>query len=160
MIETCISLAGTRDAVRIHLFKIGEDRFDRSMQTVEIETVETNGFMICRQEIIVSTKPPDEVEDVGISPHPGWEASETAKSVDRILIGSDSTDETIHAIGVGEIRLDGYRREPLFSDQSFRYFRSLMVELMSSVRRLTQQDKTGVTNEFDQWIIVVDLAWE
>ena len=103
------------------------------MKAVQIQTVETRAALD-RQRLIVGAEPSDEVQDIGIAPHPGGESTKVPQRLHRVPVASGTTSVLINPIRVGPIRLDGDRRETLFRNQAFRDDGALSIELMRSMR--------------------------
>src|SRR3954468_13840778 len=99
-------------------------------------------------------KPRDEIHNIGVAPHPSGKPLEIAESFTRFSITRISLNKTIDAIGIWPIGFDGHSREVLFCNEPFCNVRALLVELMGTMRRFTNEDNSGVTNTIEQWIII------
>ncbi len=61
----------------------------------------------------------------------------------------------VDAIGVGPVGLDGDGVESLLTDQALGDLRPFPIELVRAVRGLADQNETGVTDQFQQGIVIV-----
>ena len=68
MIETRVAETGPARRRRIDLVEIIEHRFDRSMQTVEIESVKAGKIIFIAR--IPLPQPLNEIDHDGVTPHP------------------------------------------------------------------------------------------
>ena len=154
MFEAGITITGTSPSLWIDFCKIAEHGINGRIQAVQVESIETGFVFSARKLVIVLAKPSDEIENIGIAPHPGRKPFEIAESFTRFTIARISTNETIDAIGIRPIRFDGHSRELLFGNQPLRNLRALLVELMSAMRRFTNENKSGVADTSEQRIII------
>ena len=99
-------------------------------------------------------EPADEVEHVGVAPHPRWEPLESSQGIDGIGIIAPAADVTVDAIRVGPVGLDGDRIEALLPDQPLGDLGAFPVELVRTVRRLADQHEAGVADPFEQGVVV------
>jgi hypothetical protein len=106
-------------------------------------------------------QPADEVQHIGVGPHPGREASEIRERLNRVFVSARRSYEPIDAIRVRPIGLDGDRSESLFGNQPPRDEGTLSVELVRPVRRFADQHDTRITDPFEQRIVLcrVALQW-
>ena len=100
-------------------------------------------------------EPADEVEDVGVAPHPGRESLESRQRVDGLGVVAATADVAVDAIGVGPVGLDGHGVEALLADQPLGDLRPLPIELVRAVRGLADQHEAGVADQLEQGIVVV-----
>jgi hypothetical protein len=115
------------------------------VQAVEIEAVEADPAALLTGRVEIA-QPPDEVENVGVPPHPGREAAKAAERIDRIGVVARSRDVAVDAQGVGPIGLSGDRAEAFLFDQALRDLGALAIELVRSVRGFTDEDATRVSD--------------
>ena len=85
-------------------------------------------------------KPADEIEDIRVAPHPLWEAEEAAEGIARLSGARPPAHVPVHAIGIGPVGLRGDRAEALLGDQALRDLGPNPIELVRTVRRLSEQD--------------------
>src|SRR5437588_6766749 len=154
MFEAGITVAGASTCFWIDFCKIAEHGLNGGIQAVQVESIETGFVFSARKLVIVLAKPSDEIENIGIAPHPGRKPFEIAESFTRFTIARISTNETIDAIGIRPIRFDGHSRELLFCNQPLRNLRAFLVELMSAMRRFTNENNSGVADTSEQRIII------
>ena len=129
------------------------------MQAVEIEPIKSC-FQPVALSFVVASQPADEIQHVGIAPHPGRKTFEAFEGVDRFRVIIFAPHKSIHAIGIGPVSFHGYRIEALTLNQTLGDLRALPVELMRSVRGLPQQHKSRVADLIHQRIIVRSRARE
>jgi len=106
----------------------------------------------------MTPQPPYKVQNIRISPHPTREPFEIAQGLQCRLIRAATLNVTIDSQGVGPIRFPGNDRESLLLNEPFRYLRPCLIEFMRSMRRLAQQHEFGVTDQFQQRIIIRSCA--
>ena len=86
----------------------------RGVQAVEVEPVEADLRSPCPARVVVRAQPADEVEHVGVAPHPGREALEAAQRLARPSSSSPrAADVAVDPVGVGPVGLDGDGGEAL-----------------------------------------------
>ena len=78
-------------------------------------------------------KPADEVEHVGVSPHPGGKALKPAQRLLGVSVLVGALDEPGDTMGVGPITFDGDGIEAALVDQALRDQGALAVELVRAV---------------------------
>src|SRR5438132_1727104 len=158
MFEAGITVAGASTSFWIDLCKVAEHGLNGRIQAVQVESIETGFVFSARKLVIVLAKPSDEIESIGIAPHPGRKPFEITQSFTRFSITRIPTNKTIDAIGIRPIRFDRHSRELFFCNQPFRNLRTLLIELMCAVRRFADKHKPGIANSIEQWIIVLRRA--
>jgi hypothetical protein len=82
----------------------------------------------------VLSQPTDELDDIGVSPHPSRKSLEPGKRVDDFRVAFIAVNEPVYTVRVGPIGFDGDRVEVLFFDQALCDFCALFVELMGAMR--------------------------
>src|SRR5215203_1038429 len=108
MIEAGVTRACAARSRWVHLVEVAKDNLDRCVHAVEVEPVETG----LRR---VRPKPPNEVEDLGVPPHPCWKSRECRE---RLLRGAFAVPHVlVDAKGVGPIGLDRESVEALPRDE-------------------------------------------
>ena len=120
------------------------------MQAVQVETVES-GLRRTRP-VVVFPQPADEVEHVGVAPHPLREAAEAVEGLDAVGILALVPDKPVHAVRVRPVGLDGHAAEPLLADQPPRDLGASLVELVGPVGGLADEDEAGVADRREQGI--------
>ena len=111
-----------------------------------------------RTRVVVVAEPADEVEHVGVAPHPGRESSEARQRLDGLGVVAAAADVAVDAIGVGPVGLDGHGVEALLADQPLGDLGTLPVELVRAVRGLADQHEAGVADQLQEGIVVVGRA--
>jgi hypothetical protein len=134
-------------------------RVHGGMQAVEIEAVEPDAVG-CQDGFVVRAEPPDEVEHVGVPPHPRRESLEVTQRIDGVSVGPKATDVAVHAIGVGPVGLRCDRMEALLLDEALRELRAEPIELVGSVRGLSDQDAGSVGDEVEHGVEILGPAQE
>ena len=155
-VEAGIAVPRTLGRFGVDLVQVGDHGRHRGVQAVEVQAVEARPWGEPEPDrVVVVAKPADEVEDVGVAPHPGRESLESRQRVDGLGIVAAAADVAVDAIGVGPVGLDGHGVEPLLADQPLGDLRPLPIKLVRAVRGLADQDETGVADQFQEGIVVV-----
>jgi hypothetical protein len=85
-------------------------------------------------------QPGDDLDHLGIAPHPRREAAEVGQRLFRALVAARPADVEVDAVGVRPVALDGDGGEAVLGDQPLRDRGALGVELVRPVRCLARQD--------------------
>src|SRR5207249_760422 len=133
MFEARVTITRSFCCVRSNFIEVSKHRLNRSMQAVEIEPIKSC-FQPVALSFVVASQPADEIQHVGIAPHPGRKTFEAFEGVDRFRVIIFAPHKSIHAIGIGPVSFHGYRIEALTLNQTLGDLRALPVELMRSVR--------------------------
>src|SRR5439155_509273 len=88
MFETTVIMSRAFCRFGIKFVQVSEHRFDGSMQTVKIESIESAFAIFERLLIVVLSQPADEIEDIGIAPHPLWEPSKPVQGLDAVDVAA------------------------------------------------------------------------
>jgi hypothetical protein len=107
-----------------------------------------------RQPLVVGAQPPNEVENLGIAPHPRGEPLEAAQRLLGIGVASGALDVATDTVGVRPVTLDCDGSEPALLDQSPGDPRPLPIEVVGPVAGLTEEHEAGVTYELEQSVVV------
>src|SRR5688500_18281623 len=158
MIEAGIPRPRTCGSLRIDILQIIQHGLHRCVEAVQVKSEKADLWRFRRKIVIVSSQPPDEVQHIGVPPHPLWKSLETRQRLVCAPVGCVAANVAVDAVCVREVRLDSHGRKALFPYQSFGYLSPLPVKLMGSVRGFTQEHKTRIANEIDQSVIVARLA--
>ena len=150
MFETSIAVPRAPGGFWIDIRKVTEHGFNGGIQTIQVETVESGFVFSGPKLVIVLAKPSNEVENVGVAPHPGGKPFEVAESFTVVSIAWIATNKAIDAIGIRPIGFDGHSRELLFCNQPLRNLRALVVELMRAMRSFANEHKSGIADAIDQ----------
>lgn len=59
------------------------------MQAIEIQSVKTGSVFFLLGVVIVLAQPANEIQDIRVAPHPGWESFKTAKRLFAVLKNAD-----------------------------------------------------------------------
>ena len=73
ILKTSVSLARCPGAFRIDLVEITDDRIHRSMQAVQVQSVDADFWFICSEAFIMRLDPSHQVENIRVAPHPAGE---------------------------------------------------------------------------------------
>jgi hypothetical protein len=76
MIETGVTITRTLGSLGIDFLEIFKDRMDRFEKTVEIDAIKTGWRLAWSKLVVVLAQPSDEVEHIGVPPHPRRKAFE------------------------------------------------------------------------------------
>ena len=94
MFETTVIMSRAFCRFGINFVQVSEHRFDRSMQTVKIESVESAFAIFERLLIVVLAQPADEIEHVGVSPHPLRKTLEPAQRFHAVAVLARAVGQT------------------------------------------------------------------
>ena len=155
LIEAPVPPARPTGRLRVHLVEKGEHRLHRRSKAIQIQPVEA-GTLVRRLPLVVGPQPADEVEHVGVAPHPRREASEIGERLDGFLITARSAHVAIDPVRVRPVGLNGDRGESLLGNQTPCDERTLSVELVGPMRCVAKQHDSRVANAFEQGVI---LRW-
>ena len=128
------------------------------MQAVEIQAVEAGLQLPAGAGRVVAGEPVDELQHRSVPPHPRREAVEVAERVEGRVIVARAAYETVDAVGIGPIGLDGHGGETLLLDQTSSDPCSLGIKLVRPVRGFPQQDEPGLADQVQQDVMVVRPA--
>ena len=158
------AVAGAPARIGIAIVEIPDNGFERSMETVEIEPVESGFCLTARQRIVMRAHPGGEVDHLVVAPHPGLEAPETGQRLDirlRVALAAHIRGETVgeqrlagDRAGVQPVGFYGDRVEILFHNQAPGNLGALHVEFLGAVGPFSDEHETGVANALEQRIVV------
>ena len=158
--QALVAAASSRRGRRVDLLEVGDHGLHRRAQAVEVEAVEAHASPRSREAFVVGAQPPDEVQDLGVAPHPGGESAEAAQGLLGVAVLAGALHVAADAVGVGPVALDGHSREPELLDQPPRDARALAVELVRPVAGLAEQHEPRVAHQLEQRVIVALAAVE
>ena len=92
-------------------------------------------------------QPADEIEDVGISPHPLRKPLKPAQGFHAVAVVARTADKPIHSIRIRPIRFHGHGVKAALRDQDLRNLRANPIKLVCAVTRFADQNKTRIPNE-------------
>src|SRR4051812_48053461 len=118
------------------------------MEAVKIYPIKS-GAGIRRLPIVVVAEPADKIEDIGVAPHPERITSKVFERFFRRSIFSNTANVPVHAICVGEIGFDCDRRKIIFFDQPASDRRTMLIELVRSMRGLAEKDEIRLGAQLD-----------
>ena len=99
-------------------------------------------------------QPLDELDHVGVAPHPRGEAPEVGERFYGIDIVAHAAHVAVDAVGVGPIGLDRDGREAFLLDEPLRDLGALAVELVRAVGRLAEQHEARVADQVHERVVV------
>ena len=156
--EAGVAVAGARRSFRIHLVEIGEYRLHRSVHAVEIEAEEAGFGLPLGERVIVSAQPADEVEDVGVAPHPCRKALKSIQGLGGIDVLAEALHVAVDAVGVGPVRFDGDGAEAFLANETLSDQCAVAVELMGSVGGFSDEYEASISDEVEQAVVVCRRA--
>src|SRR5438046_3362410 len=133
MIETRVTAPRMFRRLAVDFPEIAYHRFDGGEERIEIDAIETDATITRMNFLIEIAQPADEIEHVGIAPHPRRKANEIGERIDRLLVVADAANVAIHAIRIGPVGFDGDDVESALGDQSLRDLRAIAIELVRAV---------------------------
>ena len=146
---------GSLGCLRVSLVEVIEDGGDGGMQAVEVEAVEAGPRGRLRDAVVALAQPADEIEHVGVAPHPGGEALEVGQRLRGPGVAPRPSHEAVDAPGVGEVGLCCDAAEAEVDDEPLGQLGSPLVELVGAVRGLADEHDAGVARELEDGIEVV-----
>jgi hypothetical protein len=155
LFEAAVAVAGAFGGGGVFAIEVGEDRAHGAGKRVEVQAIEPNFRAARGERVVVIAEPADEVEDVGVAPHPGGEAEEVAERVDGGRVVAGVLDEAVHAVGVGPVGFDGDGGEAFLFDQPAGEEGAVAVELVRAVGGLADEDVAGVADGREEGVVVV-----
>ena len=102
----------------------------------------------------MGAQPADEVQDIGVAPHPGRKAAEAAQRLLGVGVRPGAPDVPVDPVGVGPVPLDRHGGESELVDQPLRDAGTLTIELVRPVAGLAEQHDPRVTDELQQGVVV------
>ena len=128
------SASRARAAAGVDLVQVGDDLLHRSVQAVEIQTVEAGLPLAVRLGLaVVAAQPVDEVANHGVAPHPRREPLESTQRFVGGGVLAQAAHVAVDPVGVWPVGLGGDRTESLLLDQPFRDRGARLVELVRAV---------------------------
>ena len=117
------------------MLQVSEHRFDRSMQTVKIESIESAFAIFESLLVVVLAQPADEIEHVGVSPHPLRKTLKPAQRFHAVAVFARASDKPIDAIRIRPICFHGHGAKAALRDQDLRDLRANPIKLVGAVTR-------------------------
>jgi len=154
VVETGVASTGRLRRIGVDLLKIMEHGFHRGPQAVEIEAIEADLRGARPKRVVVFTKPLDELDHVGVAPHPGWEAPEVGEPFYGIDVVAHAAHIAVDAVSVGPIGLDRHGRKTLLLDQPPGDPGALVVEVVRAVGCLAEQHEARSADQLEQRLVV------
>src|SRR6185312_4321123 len=129
VIKAGVAFASPSCSSRVHLFQIAHDLAARSVQTVEIESVET--CVICSTlPFVVLAKPSDKFSDNAVPPHPGRESGKAAKSLLCCPFITSAANVSIHAVSIRPVSLGSNGLKTFFLNEPLCNLGTMPIKLM------------------------------
>jgi hypothetical protein len=130
VVEADITSAGLPRRLGVDFLEILQHGFHRGAEAVKIEAVEANPWSARRQRVVVRSQPLDELDHLGVAPHPGWEAAEVGERFNGGDVVAHTAHVAVDAVGVGPIGLDRDGCEAFLLDEPLGDLGALVVELV------------------------------
>ena len=135
----------------IDVIEIAEDRRNRTVQTVEIETIDAGALRRISDRGVVLLQPVHELHHLPVSPHPGREPIEGLLGM---WLDGRASYVAIQALRLRPIRLERDDRKTLALDERLRDSRAHEVELGRAVRCLAEADDARIADAFEERVEV------
>ena len=116
------------------------------MQAIKIKSVHAGFRGEGGQLRIVIPQPADEIDDVGVAPHPGRETLKSAQRFFGIPILAVSANKAAHPQCIWPICFPRHDGEILFGHEPLGNFSARLVELMRTVTGLAKEHVAGIAN--------------
>jgi protein-disulfide isomerase len=139
---------------------IMEHRPNRTMQAVEVQAVEADAPLSSRNTAIEDMEPVDEVQHVGVAPHPSGEPSKVSEGGARIRVVAGAANEPMHPVCVGPVAFNRNRGKSFFFYQPAGDQSALAIEIVRTVACLANQYQTPATNPLQQRVVIARLERE
>lgn len=152
MIQAGIEPARVRCLSGVDALQVFDDRFGRTVQAVEIQTIEP-GMHDSGPRGIVRMQPADEGAHIGIAPHPRRKTLEVAEGIVKPIIAL-AADMAVEPVGIGPVGLHRDRIETMLDDQPAGDVRTHRIELVRAMAGFAQQYERTVADHLQQRIIV------
>jgi len=156
--QALIAFTSAAGRLWIVLVEIVDHGVHRCAHAVEVKAIEADVGRGVAEAHVVGAQPTDEVEHIGVAPHPGGKAREAAQGLLGVGVGSCPADMAVDALGVGPVTLDGDGSEAKLADQPLGYACALAVELVRAVAGLAQQHDPCVADQRQQRIVIVAIS--
>src|SRR5919106_2477740 len=154
LVEARVTLARPLCRLGIDLFEEPEHGLHRGAQAIEVEAVEADFRRVLRKRVVVRPQPLDELDHVGVAPHPRRKASEVGERLYGIEVIAHASHVAVDAVRVGPIGFDRDRREAFLLDQPLGDLGALAVELVRAVRRLAEQREARIADQVHERVVV------
>ena len=161
MVEDHVGAEPAPGGFRIDFAQISQDRFDRSVQAVKIKPVKARLPICVALLVVMLTQPADEIEHIGVAPHPLRESFETAQRVHAVEIGTFASNETIDAVSVRPIGFhrDGVEaaliNQPLGDEGAFSVKFVRPVTRFAEAKSGNGEGEAGLAHHLDERVVVV-----
>ena len=150
MFETTVIMSRAFCRFGIKFVQVSEHRFDRSVQTVKIESIESAFAIFERLLIVVLAQPADEIEDVGVSPHPLRKTLEPAQRFHAVAVFARAADKPVDAIRIRPICFHGHGAKAALRNQDLRDLSANPIKLVGAVTRFADQNKARIADQIDK----------
>ena len=156
LVEAGVARAGPPGRLGVDLLEVPEHGGHRGAETVEVQAVEADLARVRRQRVVVPAQPLDELDHVGVAPHPGRKTPEAGQRFAGVGVVAGAAHVAVHARGVGPIGLDGDGHDAAFRDESLRDPGALAVELVRAVGRLPEEHEARIADHAHERRVVRD----
>ena len=156
-VEAGVTLSCPLGRLRVDLVQIGDHGFHRGVQAVEVKAVETDLGLARPFRVVVFRSQPTKSRTSALRHiQVGNRLNPSMASMASSVV-AQAADVAVYAIGIGPVGLDGNGIEPLLRiDRLVICARSRRTR--GAVRGLTDQDETGVADEFEQGIVIITAS--
>jgi len=144
VVEARIPCTGALCLVGIDRVEVRDDCFDRGSQAVEVEPVEARHAERIGDPVVAFAQPVDELDHLGVAPHPGREAPEISQRLPSGAIVREPHHVAVDPVRVRPVGLHGDDVEAVVFDQVLGDARPRVVEFRRAVRRLAEQHHAAV----------------
>jgi hypothetical protein len=138
VIEAGVALARPPCRLGVDLIEIGDYRLHRRVEAIQVQPLGADLGRSRRQRVVPFSQPRDELDYIGIAPHPARKAAKVGQRLLRAGVVARATDEQVDAVCIGPLGLGRYGTGSALGDHPLRDLRTLPVELVRSVRRLAE----------------------
>ena len=158
MVEAGVQLARRLRLLRIDLLEVGDHRFGRPVQAVQVEAMDADALRF-GEGCVIGVQPLGECLDFAIAPHPGREA---LVLVERHVQENSGVAEhvAVQLLGIRPIAFDRDRIESLLVDEAPGDLRTHAIELERAMGCLAEQHEPAIAEHLEQSVIVAHAPVE
>ena len=141
--------------MRIDLVEIGEHCLDRGAEAIDVEPVKPRLAIRVGDRGIDLLQSVEELSDLTIAPHPGWEAGKHRFRQHRP--GQTAHIGVVHR-GIGPVGFDPHDIEAMAVDQHLGDARPRLIELGGAMRGLAEKHDSAIAEALDEIAKLMHIA--
>src|SRR5437588_1708790 len=102
----------------------------------------------------MSLKPTDEIENIGVAPHPSRESSEITQRFQRDCILTAALDKAVDAESIRPVSFPGDHRKTFFENEALGDLGPRLIEFVRAMAGFAQKHVFGFSNQLQQWVVI------